>query len=235
MKDKVIIIVSGLMGLGLLTAALVFFLKSGKLNSELIQTKRMIQQTQGEIAAAQEEKGKLVKKNEKLEADTVSYVVINTDLKKEKENLETKLKGAQKIIENKVADLQRLEKTFGETEEKIKKEKSSQNGKIMKEKKELQKKISSLEITLQKERALYYYNLGVAYTQSKLYDEAVDVYEESLKFNYDNPEAHYNLALLYDNFKQDSEKAILHYKKYLELKPDADDEEEVKAWINRLK
>ena len=234
-NNKVIAIISGLIGLGLLIAALIFFLKSDKLNLELIQTKRIMQQAKKETAAAQEEKDKLAKKNEKLEADTVSYVSVNTNLQKEKENLQTRLKDAQKIIENREADLQRLKKTFEQIEEKIKKEKNVRNEKAIDEKKELQEKVSSLETTLQKERALYYYNLGVAYTQSKLYDEAVEVYEKSLKFNNDNPEAHYNLALLYDNFQQDSEKAISHYQKYLELKPDADDKEEVEDWIKRLK
>ncbi len=235
MRNKIIIIVFGLISLVLLAATLIFFLKSDKLNLELIQTKRMIQQTQEEITAAREEKEELAKKNEKLQGDTVSYVTLNTNLQKEKENLGSRLKDAQRILENKEADLQRLNKTFKETEEKINREKSSQNWKMMKEKKELQKKVSSLEITLQKERALYYYNLGVAYTQSKLYDEAIRAYEKSLSSNPNNPEAHYNLALLYDNFQQDFERAILHCQKYLELKPGADDKDEVEGWIGKLR
>jgi len=235
MNNKVIVVISGLIGLASLIAAIIFFLDSNKLNSELIKTKYMTQRIQEEVTAAQVEKDELAKKNEKFEADTVSYIKLNTNLQKEKENLEAKLKDAQRILGNKEADLQRLKKAFEQIEEKIKKEKGSQNSKLMDEKKESKEKIDSLETTLQKERALYYYNLGVAYTQSKLYDEAVDVYEKSLKFNRDNPEAHYNLALLYDNFKQDSEKAILNYQKYLELKPDAEDKDEVEAFIGRLK
>jgi len=235
MKNKVMMIISGLISLGLLTAALIFFLNSNKLNSELIKANQMMQRIQEEAKYTQEEKEKLAQKNEKLQADTVSYVALNADLQKEKENLETKLKNAQKILENKESDLQRLKKTFEQIEEKTKKEKNVRNEEVIDEKKELQERISFLEITLQKERALYYYDLGVAYTQSKLYEEAITVYEKSLKFNNTNPDAHYNLALLYDNFQQDSGKAILHYQKYLELKPNADDKEEVENWIKRLK
>jgi len=234
MKNKIIIIVFGLMGLGLLTVALIFFIKSDKLDSELIQTKRMMQQVQEETKRTQEEKEELSKKNEKLQVDTISYVTLNADLQKEKENLEARLNSAQKILENKEADLQRLKETFEQIEEKTKKEKNVRNEEAIDEKKELQERISSLETTLEKERALYYYDLGVAYTQSKLYEEAITVYEKSLKFNNINPDAHYNLALLYDNFQQDSGKALLHYKKYLELKPNADDKEEVEDWIKRL-
>ena len=235
MKNKVIIIVFGLMGLGLLIAALVFFLKSDKLNSELVQTKQMMQRMQEEAISIRAEREKLSQKNEKFQGDAVSYVALNTNLQKEKENLESKLKNAQNMLDNKEADLQRLKKTSEQIEEKINKEKNARNKKMIDEKKELQEKISSLEATLQKERALYYYDLGVAYTQSKFYEEAIGVYEKSLSFNSDNPDAHYNLALLYDSFEQDSEKASLHYQKYLELKPDADDKEEVTGWINRLK
>ncbi|MFH1318611.1 MAG: hypothetical protein ABIH71_06320, partial [Candidatus Omnitrophota bacterium] len=64
---------------------------------------------------------------------------------------------------------------------------------------------------------------------------AVNAYEKSLSFESENAEAQYNLGLLYENFNLEPEKAILHYEKYLELKPDAVDKDEVLKWINRLK
>ena len=74
----------------------------------------------------------------------------------------------------------------------------------------------------------------MAYTQANLYDEAIEAYEKSLTFDQNNAEAHYNLGLLYDKVKTDPEKAVLHYKKYLELKPDAEDKEEIETWIQQL-
>jgi tetratricopeptide (TPR) repeat protein len=50
-----------------------------------------------------------------------------------------------------------------------------------------------------------------------------------------NADAHYNLGLLYKDVKQDPDKAIMHLSKYLELKPDAEDKEEVQGWIEKLK
>jgi len=50
----------------------------------------------------------------------------------------------------------------------------------------------------------------------------------------DNPEAHYNLGLLYVNFKEYPERAIKHYRRYLELSPDSLDREEVIEWIKIL-
>jgi tetratricopeptide (TPR) repeat protein len=43
-----------------------------------------------------------------------------------------------------------------------------------------------MENKLKQERVLYHYNLGVAYSQAKFYDEAIDEYEKSLKFNANN-------------------------------------------------
>jgi tetratricopeptide (TPR) repeat protein len=181
------------------------------------------------------EKDKLTNAKDKLQADAVSYLAVNAKLQKEKDELDDKLRKAQRIIENKVADLQRSNKKLEEMENETIKEKNSLNEKLVNEKKDLQDKLASLEVTLQKEKAQYYYNLGVAYAKAKLYDEAIGAYEKSLKIEDNNVDAHYNVGLLYDNLQQDPEKAIFHFQKYLELKPDADDKDEVKEWINRLK
>jgi hypothetical protein len=39
---------------------------------------------------------------------------------------------------------------------------------------------------------------------------------------------------LYENPIGDTEKALEHYRKYLELKPNAEDSAEVEVWIKRL-
>jgi len=231
---KIIIVISGLVVLGLLVSTFIFLFKSNKLSSELAQAKEMTQRMQEEMAHIQAEKEKAIKENEKLQSDIVSYVALNTKVQEEKERLQKNLEEAQKIIENKEADLERLNKKLLETEAKITKEQPQLQDKLFKEKEELGKKIKLLDEALQKERALYHYNLGVSYAHAKFYDEAIGAYEKSLFFNPNNPEAHYNLGLLYADYKSDSEKAIFHYKKYLELKPEAEDKEEVEARIKRL-
>ena len=57
---------------------------------------------------------------------------------------------------------------------------------------------------------------------------------KSLEINPGNPEAHYNLGLLYDKVKNKPEKAVIHYKKYLEIEPYAEDKEEVMKLIKKL-
>ena len=235
MMKKIYLILSVIAIAGLLATSVIFFLKSNTLTSQLEQTKQLLMKTDEQIKHIQTEREKLTKENEKLQADAVSYLALNNDLQKVREDLDNRLKDAQKIIGEKEADLERTNKKIDEIEKKIAKAQTSIQEKLQKEKKELEGKIKSLEETLQKERGLYHYNLAVSYAQAKLYDEAIASYEKSLTFNPDNADAHYNLGVLYADFKSDSEKAISNYRKYLELKPDANDKEEVLRLMEKLK
>ena len=232
---RILLIILILVSSGLLITAFFLVFINNKLNLELVQSKQIIQKMQEDNISIAAEKDKLTNAKDKLQADAVSYLAVNAKLQKEKDELDDKLRKAQRIIENKVADLQRSNKKLEEMENETIKEKNSLNEKLVNEKKDLQDKLASLEVTLQKEKAQYYYNLGVAYAKAKLYDEAIGAYEKSLKIEDNNVDAHYNVGLLYDNLQQDPEKAIFNFQKYLELKPDADDKDEVKEWINRLK
>lgn len=223
-------IICALLGLGGL-----FFFRANNLNTELVQAKTMLQKNQTELSRLQEEKERITKDNDKLRSDSVSSLAINTSLQKEKEKLQEDLQNAQKILESKEGTLERVKKQLEKQERKALQENNDKHNKIISETNAMRKKISDLEATLQQERATYYYNLAVAYTEAKLYDEAVQAYESSLKFNPTSPDAHYNLGIIYDNIQKDQEKALLHYKRYLELKPDADDKDEVQSWIDRLK
>jgi tetratricopeptide (TPR) repeat protein len=63
---------------------------------------------------------------------------------------------------------------------------------------------------------------------------AIDEYEKALRLNPQDADTHYNLAIIYDEVSKNPKRAIEHYQKYLELKPDAADIDEVKDWITRL-
>lgn len=235
MNKKIYLIISAVFIAGLLAASIIFFQKTKTLTSQLDNTKQLLTRTDEEVKRVQAEKEKAVKENEKLQVDTLSYVAINNDLKKEKEDLEIELKDTDKIIADGKAEVESIKSKLIETEKKTTKEQAGMQEKLLKEKKGLEEKLRSSEETLQKERALYNYNLAVGYTQAKLYDEAVAAYEKSLTFNPDNAEAHYNLGVLYQNVKADPDKAAQHYRRYLELKPDAEDKEEVLNWLKGLK
>lgn len=235
MKQKIVVIILLIFIAGLVTAGIIFFQKTKTLASQLDNTKKMLTRTDEEVKRVLGEKKKMAADNEKLQADAASYLEINNDLQKKKEDLENKLTKTVKMIKAKEESLKKANLKLEEAEKKIAKEQTGMQEKLLKEKKELEEKARSLEETLQKERVLFHYNLAVNFARSELYDEAVEEYEKSLTYDAKNADAHYNLGLLYGNLKSDGDKAISHYRKYLELKPKADDREEVLGLIEKLK
>ncbi|MFA5115909.1 MAG: tetratricopeptide repeat protein [Candidatus Omnitrophota bacterium] len=232
MKKNILISAAAVIVFLIICAALL--LKSKGLESRLEQANQMAAQMQDELKRVQAEKAKMQKDNDKLHADAVSYLALNSQLQDEKDSLQKRFSEAQRSIENKESDLQKTKKKMEELEKSVDLEKSKVQGKSSEEKAVLEKKIAFLEDSLAKERGLYHYNLGVAYAQAKLYDEAVEAYEKSISYNPDNAEAHYNLAVLYENMKDDPDGAAIQYRIYLELRPDAEDREHVEAIIDKL-
>lgn len=234
---KLFLVIPILISLLLLVILIVGMLKNNTLNSQLKLSKNLLQRIQGEMEQLKEEKDKVTKEKEKLQADTVSYLAVNTRLEEEKNKSQKNFEESKRIIKAKEDELKVIKKKINDFEKQIEEKKAelSRQGELAKEKQELKRKIILLDNTLKKERALYHYNLGVAYSQAKFYDEAVGEYEESLKYNPSNPDAYYNLGLLYENIKKDTQSALEYYQKYLELKPDAKDKGEVTGWIKKLK
>jgi len=234
MNNKFIILLLGLVAFLGLAGSAYFYIEKKSLNDQLVQSRNTIQVLQKSIAVLEEDKSSLAKEKDKLQMDSVFYVEMNTKVQQEKEKIQKGLEDAQKIIETKEAELERLNLSLKRIQEQTSKEISKEKETLEKQRKELAAKISSLTATLKKERALFNYNLGVAYTQAKFYDDAIEAYEKALKVDSDMAEAYYNLALLYENIEQDYELAIQHYRKYLELAKDSSDREEAEGAIARL-
>jgi tetratricopeptide (TPR) repeat protein len=225
-----------LIGLSIISLASAALLVSKKnfLNNRILQLQEAIKKMQEDATRLETEKEKITSENEKLQADSISYLSLNNDLRQEKEKLQTAVLEKQRSIEIKEVYLKRLSQKLNKLEGDSRKDKAVKEDKLTKERNELRKKMASLQSGLRKDKAVYYYNLAVAYTKAKLYDEALEAYEASLKLNPDNAEAHYNLGLLCADVKDNPPKAIEHYNRYLELMPNADDRQEVQALIKNL-
>jgi tetratricopeptide (TPR) repeat protein len=206
----------------------------GKIEESVKQYKQIIKKAEEDITQLKKDIKKLKDDNEKLKGDAVSYLEINSRLEKEKEEIAGERDKIQKELEN----LKREKDSYAEEDtgkdDKIK-ELVEMNNKLQDRINEKNQELLSWKDKFTKEKALFYYNLGVAYTKGGLYNEAEKAYKNSLTLQKNNPDAHYNLGLLYENAKNEPEKAIIHYEKYLELKPDAKDKEEVQEWIETLK
>ena len=100
----------------------------------------------------------------------------------------------------------------------------------------IQNDSSSQVLGFYEDKALkHHYNLAIIYENEEKYKEAAQEYEKTLEFAPDDADIHYNLGIVYDEHLQDDEKAILHYRRYLELIPNADDADEVRKWIDQAK
>lgn len=220
-------------GLGI-TILMGVIVNSQQYHQQLTQHHRTVEQMQAEMSRLKEERGKAVQEKDRLQADTVSYMALNSRLqterdafKKEKETLAEQLAKRQEEIEQ-------IKKKIQSAEEELEKQKNSLQAKMEEQEKEELKKREELTQILQKERALFHYNLGVAYSQAELYDDAIGAYQQALQYDPNNADAHYNLGVLLKDVSHDSEKSKVHFNQYLETRPQAEDREEVKKWIEQL-
>jgi len=81
---------------------------------------------------------------------------------------------------------------------------------------------------------LLYYNLGLSFTLSVDFGQAITAFEEALKFDPRDADSCYSLGLLYSVYSRDNKKALRYYKKYLEFAPGGTKRDEVKQRINTL-
>jgi chromosome segregation ATPase len=163
--------------------------------------------------------------------------------KKVLEELRQSLNKAGQEKEDLKLTLREQEEKIKEQEEKIKSlqnilaEKSDRFAyleKVQQENEELEHKIALLKDATRKERANLYYYLALAYTQAKVYEEAMKAYKRSLQYEPDNAQAHYNLGLLYQHYKGDSQRAIQHLRQYMKLNPEGPDYKKAEYLIKTL-
>jgi len=152
-------------------------------------------------------------------------------------SLEKEIAAIEKVIEKEIAEIKEI------LEEKLEKEKKEieeveveieEFAKKETERKQQQAQLQARPRTMKLERGealKYHYNLAIAYEEKGQYDEAEAEYKKALEAVPDDPDTHYNLGVLYDDRFLDRVSAVKHYKKYLELKPSAQDKEQVRTWI----
>jgi len=136
------------------------------------------------------------------------------------------LKKTIQFQEKQLLDKERMIKTFGEKVNSLTKnneELSDRNNQLEKE----------IEI-LKDELGNIYFTLGTIYTQEKLYKDAINSYEKSLKYNPNLAQNYYNLALLYEYVEEDTKKALFHLEKYLKLEKEEKKKKKAKELIEML-
>ena len=161
-------------------AAVNLYMKKNSLDAELVGSQQIIQKIQNEMDRLEADKNKVLAENEKLQQDALSFVNSNSKLQQEKEGTARMLEAAKTLLKRKEVELNKEKQKLSDLNVKISTQQENIDSGLAKEKKDLESHVSTLEATLKKERALFHYNLAVAYTKSKLYDDAIEAYEKSL-------------------------------------------------------
>lgn len=235
---KAFLLTFGLMALLVVVAlgigVLVLLSEHKRLTTQLRQGDELFQKMQQEASRLEAEQVQLTRDYEALQKETVSYVAQHTTLQQEATDLKSRVTETETLLRDGADELQRLQRQLERLHREAARAKADKRKALAGAVAELNGKIASLEARLKQERAVHQYNLGVVYAQAQRYDEAIEVYQQSLDLDPKNADAYYNLGLLYERIEEQPEKAAWHYRKYLELNPTAEDREEVEHWIDML-
>jgi tetratricopeptide (TPR) repeat protein len=218
----------------LLASTVIFAMQSRTLKQDLSHSKQLLENSRYEEEQAKNDMQRISEEHEKLQADVLAYISTNMTLRKDNAELQSELVSIQETVTSRVADLKRVQEKIEVIERRsvLDQEGSS----LSKEKiKKLNIQLSLLEASISKKQSLYYYNLGVVYTEGGQFGYARLAYQKSLKLNPSNADTHYNLALIFEKIESNPVQAVSHYQKYLEFKPDAEDRHQVKSWIENLR
>lgn len=227
-------LILGIVSLVFLSASAMFYLQMSSAQNSLKQNNEMITRLRKEFDSISQEKENLLKEKEKLQENAVSYIDLKTKLEEEKTKLEEELASSKASIQEKQDELEKAKLRLERFEKRVGSEISKQKERLDVERAELAQRVKNLEANLKNEKATYNYNLGVAYAQAKDYEEALSYYKKALEINPNMADAHYNIGILYENYENDPESAIKHYKRFLDLGKDEVDKGEVREWITRL-
>lgn len=196
-----------------------------------------------------EEKEELNLKAKELEKNVMLEKKVSSQVYDEKKKLEKELKDFKKryyeeadgSLEKYTNEAKLMAKkviAFSQAYQKDKKEYNkviTSNKQLKESLAELNKAMNALAQERLGQEAVFLYNLGVAYARGGLYDEAIKAFNDSLAQASDNPEAHYNLAVIYETIKGDNAKTIKHLEQYLKSVPDTIERYQLEVKIDSLK
>jgi chromosome segregation ATPase len=226
--------------------------KSGGLETELTKLKETHQQVEQQYKQLQETTKASAQEFNELKAKSGGLETELTKLKETHQQVEQQYKQLQETTKASVQQLEDLRaankqlepltKQMGNLQadnkklqtdyEKLAKENESLKAKIMKENISSRlTKVMQLNDQLAKENSILHYNLGVCYTQIQNFDRAVLEFEKVLKLAPNDSETHYNLGVIYAEQLKKPEKALEHFKKYLNLTPEDVDADRARRYV----
>ncbi len=85
-----------------------------------------------------------------------------------------------------------------------------------------------------KEKRDMHYNMAAVYAREGKFPAAETEYLHALELDSSDADVHYNLAILYDDELKNTDKAAMHYRRYLKLRPHGDDADAVRQWLMKI-
>ena len=171
-----------------------------------------------------------------LDQETASLRQANSKLVRERDAIQQAEKKAavpRSQSEKTQGNLEKLENRLRQLQD--------ENVRLASEKKRLQEQVKNVpknvtRLAQQHERLLrdlatLHYNLAVMFSQQQQYRRAVKEFQKVIELRPDDPDAHYNLGVIYAEHLPDRGRAIAFFRKYLELNPHAQDAGWVKQYI----
>ena len=210
------------------------------IDTQLKEFRNLAKQLEKENALYTKDKEMYMKQVEEANQRTAALQEQHLLVQKERDALQRQLKSKhrdQRSQENEVKEQQQLVARYSQTIDELNKslaEVKEENGRLSLLIKGIPEKLSQLEADVNQLRlknAGLHYNLGVFHTQRQEYTQAVDDFEQTLKYNQNDPNAHYNLGVIYSRYLINESKAVTHFKHYLALSPNDKDAERAKEFI----
>lgn len=217
-------------------ATVLFSSAKKKAELQLQRSEQVAEDIEKELNRVKEDEESAKAKHKECLDDLVSSLDTNNQLREEAGKLKVDIEKLKNLVVEQDMIIQQLKSEQGRgTAKLLSQPMPSASGKVLLEEiQDLRRQKEELEFALQNERALFHYNLGVVYMKAELYPAAIAEYEKSLEFNPDEADTHYNLGFLYERINKDPVRAAYHYRRYLELNPDADDAVTVQGLIHQL-
>ena len=93
---------------------------------------------------------------------------------------------------------------------------------------------AEIEASRRQQRLNMHYNMAAVHRQEGRYEEAEYAYLQALRLDPTDSYVHYHLGVLYDDSLEEPDKAMMHYRRYLQLNPDGTDTDLVRSSLMRL-
>lgn len=219
--------------------------QSGEERTSLLESIRRISQRNRELAQKEEaaeegrsETASLVRERNEVQERIGLVEASNQKLQSELKEFKGKFSQLEaELRKDYGAKRKTYEKEIEDLRDQLKglKDQAVQGAALEQERGRLEKELQSLEKERRKERSSYFYNLGVIYTRNGLFRKAEEMYQKALELDPADPQAHYNLAVIYDAHLAETKKAVQHYERFMKLSPDEKARRKVKLWIVEAK